>query len=123
MPRGPALIEGMPAGAGRRSAGADSGKVNRLHALPKDAIVVTMPDGATVADPSSNTKKPMEPPRANFEEVYAAGERLAAKSISEQFYETKAALEQFGIYDFQRDKATIKIAQTYGFFRIIEQFQ
>ena len=105
-----------------------------------------MPDGTTIYDPKSTTKKLMAPPRANFQEVYAAGERLAARSMLEQYYETKAVLEQFGTYDFQRDKATntwfadyvhaanyavgvfmaglgyekrtsVKIAQTYGFFR------
>jgi hypothetical protein len=93
----------------------------------------------------------MAPPRANFQEVYAAGERLAARSLLEQYYETKAALEQFGTYDFQRDKATntwfadyvhaanyavgvymaglgyekrtsVEIAQTYGFFRSSNKF-
>jgi hypothetical protein len=142
---GPALTEG------RSAAGANSGEVNRVYTLPKDAIVVTMPDGTTVADPSSDTKKLMAPPRANFQAVYAAGERLAARPILEQIGETKAALEQFGTYDFQRDKATntwfadyvhaanyavgvymaglgyekrtsVKIAQTCGFFRSSKGF-
>ena len=149
---GPVLTEGRSAGVSLRSKGADSDKVNQVHVLPKDAIVVKMPDGTTIDDPKSPTKKLMAPPRANFQEVYAAGERLAARSLLEQIYETKAALQQFGTYDFQRDKATntwfaeyvhaanyavgvfmaglgyekrtsVKIAQTYGFFEIIEQVQ
>jgi hypothetical protein len=113
--------------------------------LPKDAIVVTRPDGTTIDDPSSPTKKLMAPPRANFQEVYAAGEKIANLPILQQRDEAQAALQQFGTFDFQRDKATnthfkyyvnaanyaigvymagagygrwisIKIAQTYGFF-------
>jgi hypothetical protein len=69
----------------------------------------------------------------------------------QQFFPAKAALEQFGTYDFQRDKATntsfskyahaanyavgvymagagygkwesVKIAQTYGYFRSLNQY-
>jgi hypothetical protein len=96
---GPALIEG-------RSAGADSGKPNHVHGVPKDAIVVTRPDGTTIDDPDSPAKKLMAPPRANFQEVYAAGKRIAPKSMSEQYEPAGDALRQFGTYDFQRDKAT-----------------
>jgi hypothetical protein len=132
------LVEG-------RSAGANAAEIYRVRELPKDAIVVTRPDGTTIDDPSSPTKKLMAPPRANFQEVYAAGEKIANWPKAEQIEEAKAALEQFGTYDFQRDQATnthfkyyvnastyaigvymagagygrwfsIKIAQTYGFF-------
>jgi hypothetical protein len=68
---GPALTEG------RSAAGVKSGKINQVYTLPKDAIIVKMPDGTTIDDPKSPTKKLMAPPRANFQEVYAAGERLA----------------------------------------------
>ncbi len=61
----------------RSAAGAGSGKVNKVAELPKDAIVVTRPDGTTIDDPKSPRKKLMAPPRANFKEVYAAGERIA----------------------------------------------
>ena len=63
------LTEGRSAGTGRGSARANSGKVNQVFTLPKDAIVVTMPDGTTIYDPKSTTKKLMAPPRANFQEV------------------------------------------------------
>lgn len=87
----------------------------------------------------------MAPPRANFQEVYAAGEKIANWPIMQQRDEAQAALQQFGTYDFQRDKETntwfseyadaanyavgvymagagygkwvsVKIAQTWGFF-------
>ncbi len=60
------LIEG-------RSASSNAGGVNIVHDLPKDAVVVTRPDGTSVDDPGSPTGKLMAPPRANFQEVYAAG--------------------------------------------------
>jgi hypothetical protein len=97
---------GSPLTEGRSAAGADSGKVNTVPDLPKDAIVVTRPDGTTIDDPKSPTKKLMAPPRANFMEVYAAGEEIASKPLSEQYDPAKTALQQFGTYDFQRDKAT-----------------
>jgi hypothetical protein len=93
------LVEG-------RSAAANAGEINRVRELPKDAIVVTRPDCTTIDDPSSPTKKLMAPPRANFQEVYAAGEKIANRPKGQQITEAKAALQQFGTYDFQRDKAT-----------------
>jgi len=135
-----------PLTEGRSAAGANSGKVNVVHDLPKVAIVVTRPDGTTIGDPKSPTGKLMAPPRANFQEVYAAGKQISDKPPWQQFFPAKAALEQFGTYDFQRDKATntsfskyahaanyavgvymagagygkwesVKITQTYGYFR------
>ncbi|HEX3495693.1 MAG TPA: hypothetical protein VHT02_00720, partial [Methylocella sp.] len=38
-------------------------------------------------------------------EVYAAGEKIANWQIADQVVAGKAALTQFGTYDFQRDKA------------------
>jgi hypothetical protein len=72
---GPVLTEGRSAGVSLRSKGADSGKVNQVHVLPKDAIVVTRPDGTTIDVPKSPTKKLMAPPRANFQEVMRLGRR------------------------------------------------
>jgi hypothetical protein len=131
------LVEG-------RSASANGG-VHQEYTLPKDAVAVTRPDGTTIDDPKSPTKKLMAPPRANFQEVFAAGKNIANWPISDQLVKAKAALEQFGTYDFQRDRATntwfskyvhaanyavgvymagagygelasVKIAQTWGFF-------
>jgi len=64
---GSSLTGGRSAGVSLRSKGANSGKViNIVPELPKDAIVVTRPDGTTIDDPKSPTKKLMAPPRANF---------------------------------------------------------
>lgn len=93
-----------------RSAGANADGINLEPELPNGAIVVTRPDGTTIDDPSSPTKKLMAPPRANFQEVFAAGEEIASWPIAERIKEAKAALEQFGTYDFQRDKATNNIS-------------
>jgi hypothetical protein len=48
----------------------------------------------------------MAPPRANFQEVYAAGEKIANWPLMQQREEAQRLLQQFGTYDFQRDKAT-----------------
>lgn len=95
----PAVIEG-------RSAATDSGKVHEVPDLPKDAVVVTRPDGTTIDDPKSPTKKLMAPPRANFQEVYAAGQQLAPNHFWEDVVPAYEALHHFGTYDFQRDKDT-----------------
>jgi hypothetical protein len=52
--------------------------------------------------------KLMAPPRPNFQEVYAAGKKIAHRPTAEQFVAGKAALQQFGTYDFKRDKATVE---------------
>jgi hypothetical protein len=84
----------------------EANPVKKEHDLPKDAIVVTRPDGIAVDDPLSPTGRLMAPPRADFQEVYAAGKEIAAKPLSEQYIQGKEALGHFGTYDFQRDKAT-----------------
>jgi hypothetical protein len=48
----------------------------------------------------------MAPPRANFQEVYAAGEKIANWPIADKKEAAQTALQQGGTYDFQRDKAT-----------------
>jgi hypothetical protein len=132
-----ALVEGRSAGG--------AGPITIVPDLPKDAIVVTRPDGTTIDDPDSPTGKLMAPPRANIQEVYAAGERIANEWPSQQIVPGYNALHHFGTYDFQRDEATntqfkqyvhasnyavgvymagagyakwesVKIAQTYGYF-------
>ncbi len=92
------LVEG-------RSASANGG-VHQEYTLPKDAVAVARPDGSTIYDPDSTTKKLMAPTQANFQEVYAAGERIADLSLLQQIDSARTALQQFGTYDFQRDKAT-----------------
>ncbi|MGH6838383.1 MAG: hypothetical protein ACREDT_06220 [Methylocella sp.] len=59
------------------------------------------------------TKKLMAPPRANFQEVYEAGEKIANWPLAQQAEAGKAALTQFGTYDFQRDKATNSFFDAY----------
>jgi hypothetical protein len=97
--RGPALTEGS-------SISANAGDINREHERPKDAIVVTRPDGSKIYDPDSTTKRLVAPPRANFQEVYAAGERTANWPIMQRIDALRTALQQFGTFDFQRDEAT-----------------
>jgi hypothetical protein len=92
------LVEG-------RSASANGG-VHQEYTLPNDAVAVTRPDGTTIGDPDSTAGKLMAPPRANFQEVYAAGERIANWPLLQQIDAARTALQQFGTYDFQRDKAT-----------------
>jgi len=46
------LVEG-------RSAGANAADAKHVHGVPKDAIVVTRPDGKTIDDPKSPRKKLM----------------------------------------------------------------
>jgi hypothetical protein len=89
-----------------RSVSANAGDINRERVLPKDAIMVTRPDGSKIFDPDSTTKRLMAPPRANFQEVYAAGERTANWPLLQQIDAARTALQQFGTYDFQRDEAT-----------------
>ena len=97
---------GSPLTEGRSAAGTDSGKVNKVPGVPKDAIIVTRPDGTTIDDPESPKKKLVAPPRADFKEIYAAGERIANWQLMQQVDPASTALQQFGTYDFQRDKAT-----------------
>jgi len=89
-----------------RSAAAAPGPAHHVPELPNDAVVVTRPDGTTIDDPKSPTKKLMAPPHANFQEVYAAGEKIANWPLFQQREEARPLLEQYGTYDFQRDKTT-----------------
>jgi hypothetical protein len=96
-----------------RSASANSGKPHHVHGVPKDAIVVTRPDGTPIDDPASPNKKLMAQPRANFQEIYAAGERIANWQLMQQLDPARTALQQFGTYDFQRDEATNTVFDEY----------
>ncbi|HXN88700.1 MAG TPA: hypothetical protein VN890_05020 [Methylocella sp.] len=69
--------------------GRSAGGVNRVPELPKDAIIVTRPDGTAIDDPASPTGKLMAPPRANFRQVYALGTQTTTVS---QFMTTSATL-------------------------------
>jgi hypothetical protein len=103
---GSTLIEG-------RLAGTNAGGLNIVPDLPKDAVVVTRPDGTTIEDPKSPTKKLMAPPQANFQEVYAAGKQISDLTPLQQFGPARIALHQFGTYDFQRDEATNNFFDAY----------
>jgi hypothetical protein len=78
------LVEG-------RSASANGG-VHQEYTLPKDAVAVARPDGSTIYGPDSATKKLMAPPQPNFQEVYAAGERIADLSLLQQIDSARTAL-------------------------------
>jgi hypothetical protein len=58
-----------------------------VHDVPKDAVTVKAGDGTSF----------LAPPDANFPEIYAA-----AKANGKNSDATKAAIGQFGTYDFQR---------------------
>src|SRR6516225_4152104 len=60
-------------------------KFEVVPGFPSDAVAVTTPDGKTIPDKASKTKKPMAPPHANFREVYAAGRAIASLSLPEQY--------------------------------------
>jgi hypothetical protein len=83
------------------------------HEVPDDAIAVATPDGRTIYDKDSPTKKLMAPPRANFREVYAAGRAIASLPYSEQYRRAHVAIAQEGTYDFQRDVAEQKFFDAY----------
>lgn len=107
----PPVVEGRSAISGRRAA---VGGVNHVNDLPKDAIVVTRPNGPAVEDPDSTTGKLMAPPRANFQEIYAAGKEISKLPRWRQFQLARAALRHFGTYDFQRDEATNTFFKEYS---------
>ncbi|MGH6838386.1 MAG: hypothetical protein ACREDT_06235 [Methylocella sp.] len=50
--------------------------------------------------------KLMAPSGANFQDVYAAGEKIANWPLAERIVAGHAALAQWGTYDYQRDKTT-----------------
>jgi hypothetical protein len=87
---GPPLTEGRSAGTGR---GASSRKLNRVHGVPKDAIVVTRPDGTAIDDPYSTGGKLLAPPRANFREVYAEG------ATKPNVFQINEDIGHFGLFD------------------------
>ncbi|MGH6839211.1 MAG: hypothetical protein ACREDT_10525 [Methylocella sp.] len=98
-----------------RSAATVSDKVHVVYDLPKDAIVVTRPeDGTAIEDQYSLNGKLMAPPRADFREAYAAGEKIANWPIAERIAAGHAALAQWGTYDYQRDKATNTYFEEYA---------
>lgn len=80
-------------------------KYVRNETLPKDAVVVTRPDGTPILDPSSPTGKLMAPPRSDFRQVYAAGQAIAPYPLSYEIIKGYFAVAHEGSFDFQRDKA------------------
>ncbi len=108
------LVEGRSAAVGRpHPAGSGAATVTIVPGLPKDAIVVRRPNGKIIDDPGSRTRKLMAPPRADFQEVYAAGQGIADLSPFQQYAPAGTALRQFGTYDFQRDRATNSFFSAY----------
>ena len=95
---GPTLTEGRSAGSARGPA--RSGKIKHVDGVPKDAIVVTRPDGTPIDDPYSPKGKLMAPPRANFHEVYAEG------TTKPNVFQINEDIGHFGRFDYHRDKAS-----------------
>ena len=94
------LVEGRSASVAidrRRATGRTPEDIHHVHEIPKDAVAVMRPDGATVDNPKSPTGKLMAPPSANFQEVNSAGARTWNP------IEIDAALGHCGRFDFQRD--------------------
>jgi hypothetical protein len=87
-------------GAGAREAAPTN--YRRVKEPPADARAVVPPDGVPIADPKSG-KPLVAPPNADFRQVYAAGQAIAASPLAEQYRQARAAVAQEGIYDFQRD--------------------
>jgi hypothetical protein len=69
---------------------------------PKDAKVVIPADGVPIkaGDPPALL---IAPPRADFRQVFAAGQAIASLPPLDQTVHIRAALHQGGTYDFQRD--------------------
>jgi len=69
---------------------------------PHDAKIVIPSDGVPISggDPP---KLLIAPPRADFRQVFAAGQTIALLRYVEQIRRGYAALHQGGTYDFQRD--------------------
>jgi hypothetical protein len=88
------------AGTGRGARGENPGKVHSVGGVPKDAIVVTRPDGTAIDDPTSPNGKLMAPPRANFREVYAEGTQKPT------VFQINEDIGHFGRFDYQRDKTS-----------------
>ena len=55
----------------------------------------------------------MAPPRADFREIYAAGQSIASLPLLEQYNRARAAIAQEGTYDFQRDAPNQKFLDPY----------
>jgi hypothetical protein len=86
-----------------------------VHGLQPDSVVVTPPDGVPIEDEHSDspTGKLIAPPRANFQEVFAAGKEIASLSLSQQQQRGHDAIAQGGAYDFQRDVPHLKFYEAY----------
>jgi hypothetical protein len=67
--------------AGRRVSMAELSRICPTHGCRR---CHPRPDGSTIYDPDSTTKKLMAPPRANFQDIYAAGERIAIWPLLQQ---------------------------------------
>jgi hypothetical protein len=86
-----------------------------LHVIPKDEVIVRRPDNNAIVfdDPDKPRQALIAPPKANFQEIYAAGQKELVHNWYTDFTPAKRALEHGGTYDFQRDKATNTFIDAY----------
>ena len=89
------------------------------HLWPKDAVPVRRNDGNVVYDPQPDSHSPspikalFAPKRANYYDVYSAGEAIAESSLAEKFRFIWGTLGHGGTYDFQRDSTTMTFMPAY----------
>ena len=84
------------------AAGVEFADYKVIEEPPRDAKIVITPDGV----PISGGDPPIlliAPPRADFREVYPAGQAIASLALSEQYSLARAAIAQGETYDFQWD--------------------
>jgi hypothetical protein len=79
---------------------------------PHNAKIVIPPDGVPISggDPP---RLLIAPPRADYRQVYAAGQAIASLPLPEQYSRARAAIAQGGKYDFQRDVPQQKFYDAY----------
>jgi len=80
---------------------------------PKDAKVVIPSDGTPVRGGDPPTLL-IAPTRADYRQVYAAGQAIASLPPFDQIVHIRAALHQGGTYDFQRDPIRQEIQPAYA---------
>jgi hypothetical protein len=80
---------------------------------PRDAKVVVPPDGVPITAGNPPTLL-IAPPHADYRQVYAAGQAVAAMPPLDQILHIRAALRQGGTYDFQRDPIRQEAQRAYA---------
>lgn len=80
---------------------------------PKDAKAVVPPDGVPIRG-GNPPKLLIAPAHSDYRQVYAAGRAIAQLSPFDQILHIRAALQQGGTYDFQRDPIRQEIQPAYA---------